>query len=150
MNEWITLMSEATQIRIEMEDSIPSKYHLGILNTEGWVQSKLDPDFMDNGIEELCDFCETSLKNAGFDGKVADVLHDLVCYITKFLHPQKTDYRIVWRTIFESSQPSHWKLILLIVKLLLTHQSENRLQKLIVPAQIEWPSANLYGRTSFW
>ena len=121
--EWTTLISEAIHISLEMEDSVPSKYSLGILNTEGWVRSTLDPDFMDNGIEELCDFFETPLKNAGFDGTVADVLqqwHDLVCYTTKFLNPQKTDYRVVWRSIFESSQRSHWKLILLIVKLLFT------------------------------
>ena len=94
----------------------------------GWVRSTLDPDFMDNGIEELLIFFETPLKNAWFDGKVTDVFqqrHDLVCYTTKFLNPQKTDYRVVWRSIFESSQRSHWKLILLIVKLLFTLQVSN-------------------------
>ena len=75
------------------------------------------------GFTSFVIFFETPLKNSGFDGKVADVLqqwHDLVCYTTKFLNPQKTYYRVVWHSIFESSQRSHWKLILLIVKLLFT------------------------------
>ena len=122
-NEWTSLVSKAIENRLEPGNSEISKYSSEIINTEGWFRSTEDPDFLDNELEELYNHFEIPLKNAGFDGNITEMTeqwHDLVSYAIKYFDIQKTDYRVIWRKIFDSSRNNGWKLVLLLVKLLFT------------------------------
>ena len=49
-----------------------------------------------------------------------------ICNCTiKYLSPEKTEYRVVWHKIFQSSRKNSWNLILLLVELLFSQPVSN-------------------------
>ena len=94
-----------------------------VLNTEGWFHYKKDSEFISKGIEELFEFYKLPLQTAGNHASATEFLlefHDMVSYALKYFDLSNTDYRVVWRRLFESCRRDEWKSILLLVKLLLT------------------------------
>ena len=117
---WLNLVSEAISMRLENDESVASKYATTILNTDGWIRHTNDDAFADEALEELFNFYEQPLKNAGFQGGLSDLLdqwHSVVEYTTKYLNI-KSDYKEVWHQIFGSSKRGEWDLVLLLVELL--------------------------------
>ena len=102
-NEWVRVIGNAIEARLETTESATTKYSVQILNTEGWLRCQDNEEFCDEALEELYKILKTPLESAGFSGSCSDLFeqwHNLTNYTVKYLNPQKNDYRVVWRLIF--------------------------------------------------
>ena len=110
---WVSVISKTIQLRLEDgNDSVVSKYLAHILNTEGWFRYKKDSEFISKRIEELFEFYKLPLQTAGNHASTTEFLlefHDLVSYALKYFDLSNTDYRVVWRKLFESCRRDAWK-----------------------------------------
>jgi hypothetical protein len=122
-NQWSSKIAGAIENRLgKDEDSVISK-HVQVLNTEGWFRATNDPDFLYDKIEALYNFFKSPLDTTGHKGSVSVILEQfdaMIKYALQYLNVSKTDYRVVWRKLFESSKSHEWKSALLLVKLLFT------------------------------
>ena len=92
-----------------------------ILNTDGWLTFKDDPESLDKEVEKLYDLYNIALRRAGYDGTINDLLeqwHDITEYAVTYLSPAKVHYKVIWNQLFTCSRAAEWKLILLLVELL--------------------------------
>ena len=121
-NQWSSKIADAIENRLgKDEDSVISKHVVQVLNTEGWFRANDDPDFFYDKIEALYKFFKSPLDTAGHKGSVSDISEQfdaMVKYAVQYLDISKTDYRVIWRKLFESSKSREWKSALLLVKLL--------------------------------
>ena len=120
---WASVISKTIQLRLEDgNDSVVSKYLVHVLNTEGWFRYEKDSEFISKGIEELFEFYKLPLQTAGNHASATEFLLEfhMVSYALKYFDLSNTDYRVVWRRLFESCRRVKWKSILLLVKLLFT------------------------------
>ena len=127
-DEWVQLITEAIEKRLESHDSAADIYAPTILNTEAWVRNDEDKEFGVEALSALYDVYKSPLESAGFSGSLSDLIEqwEILCHYTlQYLAPTTTDYRVVWRKIFQSSRRSSWKLVLLLVELLFSLPMSN-------------------------
>ena len=122
-NEWpLNIVGAIENWLLGKENSIVLK-HVQVINTEGWFRATDDPDFLYGEIKALYKIFKSPLENAGHKENVSTIseqLNAMIKYALQYLDVSKTEYRVVWHKLFDSSKCCEWKSALLLVKLMFT------------------------------
>ena len=111
-------ISKALKTRLEESDDDNSMIIAKIIDS--WISFKDDPELLDKEVEKLYDLYNITLRRAGYDGTINDLLEQwhITQYAVTYLSPTKVNYKVIWNQLFTCSRADEWKSILLLVELL--------------------------------